>query len=507
MIKRILITNPAGDTLNLNLRSSLDDHGLLIFNLTGLGSPKATVSGLSGPTYDGITGEFVRTDARHLLLTLAIPGRGDAEETAKQTVYDFFPVKEEIIFNVTTDIKDAYVTAIVESVEMNQFSKVENAVISLYCPNPYFLDMIEPLEYAWYGSSGKTIEYDGDLPTGIFITVHFGEKNGTYMILTNDHGSQSMTIDFSPLSLGSVEEGDTIYIDTRFGQKSVIHENYYGAQQNLMPGVGPTEDWIELRPGDNNIAITLDELGGLDPNMPDPADLQAYLPLNETNEARGKAVELHNDEHFSEIGSAGANLNAVVYSTARRLNPVPGTYFDSGWPEVDVGFNPIFDFTFVFWGKIMFGSTIRTIISAMDAGTDGYYIEIPGTNIIGFYVKSGGVNPIGVTIDPVDNNAWSCYFCWFDESTETIYGQRNDLTPTNKPNTPAPDVYQSAVTIGGKSSGQYLNGNLQAIALYLVVLTSGERDWVYNGGYGRTYAELSGTLEITVEYRPLYQGV
>jgi len=62
MIETLWVTNPNEDTLELNLRSSERTHGLLVFNMTGLGPPNATVSGAAGPSYDGIRASFVRTD-------------------------------------------------------------------------------------------------------------------------------------------------------------------------------------------------------------------------------------------------------------------------------------------------------------------------------------------------------------------------------------------------------------------------------------------------------------
>ena len=87
MIKTITIKNPNRNILELNLRSSAQEVGLLIFNIEGLGPPKATVNGQGGPNFDGIRASSVRTDARHLLMTLAVVEGGDLEEDAKQRIY------------------------------------------------------------------------------------------------------------------------------------------------------------------------------------------------------------------------------------------------------------------------------------------------------------------------------------------------------------------------------------------------------------------------------------
>jgi hypothetical protein len=508
MIQSIKITNSIGDVLDLDLRSSLDDHGLLVFNLTGLGSPKATVSGVSGPTYDGITGEFVRADARHLLLTLAIPARSTAEETAKQKVYDYFPVKEEISFRVITDAKDVYTTAIVESVEMNQFSKVENAVISLYCADPYFLDTLEKYKYGELNAVSKTIAYEGEVPTETYITVVCGdpwswggdyESMGTCTI-ENDRKTQSMVIEFIAFA-----EGDRYYIDSRVGQKRVIHED--GAthvQTDVTHLVVPTSDWIKLYPGDNVLSVTIaGTYQGPLPNRPDDAYLAAYLPLGDVSTMA--PLELHDDKVFTKGGTVGV-LAGKVYPRARYFNPLNEAHFSSV-DSLDEDLTPVDDFTLIFWGNIVSDTVIRTVLSAMDAGTDGFNIYMAANDDMKLGIKYNGGTLWTVTLSNIVG-AWNCVFFWFDKSASIMYAQKNDGTPVSRSSTPGPNSYISVWDIGGKTTTQFLKGQLQSFALYNgLILTSAERDWVYNSGKGRTYAELMGEHELDVLYRPRYQGV
>ncbi len=504
MIQSIEITNSQGNTLVLNLRTSFDDHGLQVFNLTGLGSPKATVSGLSGPTYDGITGEFVRTDARQLLLTLAIPVRGDAEETAKKKVYDFFPVKGVITFNVITDTRDVYVSAIVESVEMNQFSKVENAVISLYCADPYFLEMVEYQRYPT-DPVDNTITYEGDVPTGCLITVIFGQEAGSPLTVTNDNGNQSMVVDLT--ATGGMSIGDTIYIDTRFGQKSIIHKKYTGALTDLISGVSPTTNWIELRPGDNNIAAVPDSLGGFDPDMPDPSDMVVFLPFNEQD--GGKAIDLHLDTHdkydFSRYGVVGADTGYVyLYPLAREFIPsnLPYFYGPSGLEIFCPG--PL-DFAITFWAKAKSYET--ELMTNVLGGDNGIFIQTHTSGLMQLGILSDGGPADLVSISMGTLDTWSCYFCWFDSSAEISYISRNGGAPVSNPGTLAPLTYSSRWRIGGSGS-QYWDGQIQSLAYYYnTFFSSAERAFYYKSGYGRTYAEATGTVEVLVHYRPRYQGV
>lgn len=277
MIQTVWIKNPAGSILDLKLGSSGDDHGLVIFNMSGLGPAKATVNGQGGPNFDGVRVSSVRLDARHMTITLAVKGFGNVEETAKDKIYTYFPIKKQILVGIETDTKDVYIPAIVESNEFNQFAKIENAVISLYCPFPYFIDreessalirsdaviplfqfpfsnesLTDPLLQFGYFTALPTafIEYRGEVKTGVDINIEFLGAV-TEIVITNTNGAQQMTIDVS--GVGPTQAGDQIFINTRVGEKSIFFIRN-GTWTNILNYVGIDDDWIGLEPG-NNIII------------------------------------------------------------------------------------------------------------------------------------------------------------------------------------------------------------------------------------------------------------
>ena len=285
MIKTVTIENQNGNTLELNLRSSGEEVGLLIFNIEGLGPPQATVSGTGGPNFDGIRASSVRADARHLLMTLAVTEGGELEEDAKQRIYTYLPVKQEIIFGVETDRKDVYIPAIVESNEFSQFATVENAIISLFCPNPYFLDrmlrsiiiddvsgvpnfecpfendsLVAPTIEFGFVTDLPTAEiaYNGEVQTGAEITLNFTDAV-TDIVITNSNGQQQMTIDTSDLE--PIASGDQIFINTRVGEKSIYFVRS-AVWTNIINAVGIDDDWIDLRPGGNTVIV--DTATGID---------------------------------------------------------------------------------------------------------------------------------------------------------------------------------------------------------------------------------------------------
>lgn len=277
MIQSIWVQNQNGDRLDLSLTDSGFEHGLVVFSLEGLGSPKADVNGEGGPGFDGIRVNSVTGGSRQIILTLAIQGTGSAEETARDMIYQYFPFKQEVVFGVNTDRYELSIPAIVENCEMNHFAQIENAVISLLCPQPYLMDA-SPWEYSFDVNSGVPIfqfpfsnesltepliefGYDNSLPSGSIVYtsgIATGcdiemEFSGTVDVITitNSNGGQSMTVD------AAGGDGDRIVINTRVGEKS-IHWIENGVAYNILHLVGIDDDWIEIRPGLNIITVTAD---------------------------------------------------------------------------------------------------------------------------------------------------------------------------------------------------------------------------------------------------------
>lgn len=501
MIQDLYITNPKGDTLQLNLRTALDDHGLLVFNLEGLGSPKATVTGLSGPTYDGIMGYFVRTDSRHLLLTLAIPKQGTSEETGKGKVYEFFPIKETIIFRIVTDNVDAHIDAIVESVEMNQFAKVENAVISLYCPNPYFLDALESWEYAEYGGVSKTVTYEGTVAAGAFFYIYCGDPYGPVTItISNDRGNQSMSLDYSYF-----DTGDKLHINTRLGEKKVTHWNAStGTWTDITHLVKKDSQWIKLYPGDNVISVALTgTYQGPESSNPNDANLVLYIPLNEWNP--GSTLDLQDVGVVSDIGGTVGSNAGKYYPKSRQFVPANAGYIRIFSLEED--YNPTGDFTVCFWLRANDIASSQSIISVYQDSNNGFKISLDTSGNIRFAIKRAGSEQV-VNKSFGSTGVWRHVFCWYDAATDIMYVSINNDAPSTRTNTLSPNTYSSTWYIGANHTpSAYLDGRLESVMLYSVVLSSSERTWIYNGGRGLGYSGMVDEHEICVSYQKQYQGI
>lgn len=500
MIQNLYITNSSGDTLQLNLRSSLDDHGLLIFNLTGLGSPKATASGLEGPTYDGITGYFVRADARSMQLTLAIPTKSTIEEAARNLVYEYFIVKEEITFRVVTDSKDVYILAIVESVEMNHFSKVVNAVISLYSPDPYFLDFFPIQVYSHSGVASKVVSYEGSIGTGCLIMVNYGRQSYAPFEFSNDRGDQVLSIATGPV-LGT---GDWLVMDSRFNQKSVYIKRYDQTTVSLMEYLDVASDWIKLYPGDNNISISYDSADAPSGDNPGLTNLRYYYVLNEMDGEN--SYDVKNGVWASRLSGPVGYGSGIMYPRARSFSPSDAGYLKRTSALVpDEG-----NFSFGIWAKpasyVTSGS--RLLASITDNGVVGYTIRQMTSGIMQFvYYKDTTPYTASVTIDTPPNN-WSLYTARGSGALGEISLNKNVSTQDDTTVYPSlgPSINQSDIYIGG-AAGAIFDGLLGGHFYFNDFVTTAELTWLYRSGYGRTYAELSSNPEIIVDYQAKYQGV
>lgn len=283
MIEELRITNPGGSTLTLDMRTSQTDHDILIFNMDGLGSPKATIAGLGGPNLSGQVINAVKIDPRQINLTLAVTAHGtevsgNDEEVARAKIYQYFPIGQEIDFRVVATDKDVTIKAYVEQNEFNQFAKVENAVISLFCADPFFKNVSQSTPSISAG--GTTVTYGGEVESGVDIVVDFTGSVTGDLTVTNSNNSQSMTFDFSQITQNvsgglPIQNGDQLVINTRVGQKSVIYTRS-STDYNLFSGIGQNDDWLKLLPwGTNTVGWSV---GGGSSNM----DLELnFYPLQE----------------------------------------------------------------------------------------------------------------------------------------------------------------------------------------------------------------------------------
>lgn len=281
MIRTISSKIPTGEKLTVGLVES-DPSGYTIVSWTGLGPPKSTISAITGP-FDGAHVNGVVSAVRTITLTLAINGYGDDEESERLAIYKWFPIKTLIEFGVTTDTNSSVIDAWVEDVVMNMNAPIENVVITLYCAEPpYFKDANTSRVY-FYGSHPtfefpfsnesltdpliqfgefldlveQPITYDGDVDTGVICTIDIFDTCGDILFANHTWGT-SIFIDESVVEAiagGPLDNGDTITIDTRIGEKSLTLFRG-GIVYNILNAIDIFTIWPTLKPGYNLITLS-----------------------------------------------------------------------------------------------------------------------------------------------------------------------------------------------------------------------------------------------------------
>lgn len=278
MIKTISSKLQNGDKLLIDLKD-LDESGYTVVSIDGLGAPKATINSVAGSTYDGERFGSASIGKRTITLTLAINGAGDLEEERRNALYHWFPIKNKIVFGIVTSSKDVTIDPYVEAMDINMFSKVENAVISLVALDPMF-KATESVDLIFYGTNPlfefefsnesltepmiimgeinnlvqQSVTYSGDSETGVILTLYF-IGNARMINISNLHTNESINIDTDIVEsiIGSpIQLGDSIIINTKTGEKSVTLVRA-GLPYNIMNSVEIYKSWLRLIPGPNEI--------------------------------------------------------------------------------------------------------------------------------------------------------------------------------------------------------------------------------------------------------------
>nr|DAM61552.1 MAG TPA: tail protein [Caudoviricetes sp.] len=285
MIKSIKVTNPKGESLILDLFHP-EKSGLIVKSITGLGPPKANINSTDLATADGALYSSARASTRNIVFNLQFMFAPTIEDS-RQLTYRYFPLKKLVKIEVETDNRSLETTGYVESNSPDIFSKEESTQISILCLDPFFYDPIPTItqfgsvtpefEFPFYDDSiaedalptlemGRinldtraTLDYAGDVDTGIIITIHgLGEVSGILTVY-NIETQENMAIDLAKIKtlIGKdFGSGDDIIISTISGNKyvQVLHDGKY---TNTISAIEKSADWFQISVGKNLFNFTV----------------------------------------------------------------------------------------------------------------------------------------------------------------------------------------------------------------------------------------------------------
>lgn len=281
MIKSITVTNPKGESLELDLFHP-EKSGLIVKSISGLGPPKATINSTDLATADGALYSSARASTRNIVFNLQFMFAPTIEDVRQKT-YKYFPLKKEVTIRVETDNRTLETKGYVESNSPDIFSKEESAQISIVCLDPFFYDpsftitqfaTVTPnfefpfsnesltenlIEFGLVNLDTRSIlDYSGDVDTGVLITIHcLGNATGPITIY-NVETHESIKIDLTRIKtlIGrDFANGDDIIISTVSGNKyvQILHNGKY---TNGISAIDKVADWFQISVGKNIFNFT-----------------------------------------------------------------------------------------------------------------------------------------------------------------------------------------------------------------------------------------------------------
>lgn len=280
MIHAVTVTNFKNESLRMEL-SRPDKCGIVIFNIEGIGGGEAAINSTEMATGDGAWYNSARAQTRNIVLSLK-PIDDPHVEDNRHKIYRYFPVKKPLTLKFETDKRTSVVYGYVESNSATIFSQQEYLQISILCLDPWFYAVggsatafsgvipqfkfpfsndsaTEPLiEFGTIRIDNRAIiYYEGDVDTGMIITVH-ATGPAENIMLYNVDTLERMEIDTDKLQKitgGPFSLGDNIVISTKRGEKSIrlLRDGHY---TNIIGAIDRGSDWFQLTAGDNLFGFT-----------------------------------------------------------------------------------------------------------------------------------------------------------------------------------------------------------------------------------------------------------
>lgn len=261
----LIVENKYGQQLELTHNPAYE-----ISNIDGIDPPDAVMNTTHNAGFDGSVFNSSYMDNRTITITLCI--NSPAEEN-RINLYRYLKSKFPVKVMYRNEHRDVYINGYVQSLQIAFFNKKETVQIVIFCPLPCFngaedsvqeMSSIEPLfEFPFsIAEEGvpfselvigqeKSIINNGDVETGVLITVHAYGNVSTPKIYNVD------TNEFMIFDVDMVE-GDEITINTRQGEKSV-RMNHEGTVTNIIGKMRYGSSWFLLKPGDNIFTTAADD--------------------------------------------------------------------------------------------------------------------------------------------------------------------------------------------------------------------------------------------------------
>lgn len=233
-----------------------------IRNIDGLDPVKASVNTSPYGSVDGAshTGSSVLT--RNIVLTVHPNPDWDTwtYESLRRLLYQYFMPKRATKLEFHSDDMDPVeIAGIVEDVSVNQFSKDPELLVSVICPDPYFV-ALEPIvitgQTVREGGAVFPIEYNGTIDSGIHLEVSSSVAPDPTVI-----GIQIGQPPITDFDVDAAVSGTSYFEMSSVAMRKFVQNVGIadGVITNRLSKVHPGSVWPVLQPGVNEILVITDQ--------------------------------------------------------------------------------------------------------------------------------------------------------------------------------------------------------------------------------------------------------
>ncbi|OUM85684.1 MAG: phage tail protein [Bacillus thermozeamaize] len=267
-MRRLTYTNARGESIVLG-----DSPPFVVTKLEGTGGVDTDIKTQKSPYQDGATYLDTYLEMRQLTLEGCILARSRQQlfdlrrELARVFNPKFGPGK--LLYEYDGGQKE--IQAVVDGSpvfpERRGGIMAQNFLITLLCPDPFWLDTYYVSKQMSYLMGG--IQFPLQLPTIFAQRTHYRS------VINSGDVSTPVTIEFYGPAVNPVvtnettgefikvrqtlEDGDVLHIDTAFGRKRVEIEKADGTRYNAFHFIDLSSTFFQLEPGDNVLSYSSDD--------------------------------------------------------------------------------------------------------------------------------------------------------------------------------------------------------------------------------------------------------
>jgi hypothetical protein len=220
------------------------------------------------------------------------------------------------------------------------------------------------------------------------------------------------------------------------------------------------------------------------PVNPGTTDLISWWTFDESS---GTRYDSHSTNHLADHGT-------VAYDTGVRGNSAK--FLSSNAEYLDISSNASLstgDIDFTICGSVYVNSsaTAQTLFSRYGNFQREYLVDVTSSGYVRSIMSTDATNTVTITsTSTLTSTTWYFICTWHDAANNLMGLSINNGTPVTGT---ISTVYGGTGPLIFGSQGAYgsLSGRLDEFTFYKRLLTSDEREWLYNSGTGRAYCEVS----------------